>query len=134
MDIRWKQRFDNYQNAIKPLHELKTFDINILSFLVKEGIIRRFKNSLDLAWKTLKDKMEFDGLLIDQISPKMVMKKAYHHQYIDEIDLWLAMINDRNILSHTYNEKVVKQIIPIIKRQYLPLLDKLHETLLKDVE
>jgi nucleotidyltransferase substrate binding protein (TIGR01987 family) len=134
MDIRWRQRFNNYQNAIKLLDELKSLDIDTLSLLEKEGIIQRFEYTLELAWKTLKDKMEFDGLLIDQISPKMVMKKAYHYQYIDEIDLWLAMINDRNILSHTYNEKVVKQIIPIIKRQYLPLLDKLHETLLKDVE
>ena len=134
MDIRWKQRFNNYQNAIKLLDELKTLDLDTLSLLEKEGIIQRFEYTLELAWKTLKDKMQFDGLLIDQISPKMVIKKAYHYQYIDEIDLWLAMINDRNILSHTYNEKVVEQIIPVIKEQYIPLLDRLYETLLKDVE
>ena len=134
MDIRWKQRFSNYQNAIKLLDELKTLDLDSLSLLEKEGIIRRFKNSLNLAFKALNDKMQFDGLLIDRISPKMVVKKAYHYQYIDEIDIWLAMINDRNILSHTYNEEVVEQIIPVIKEQYLPLLDRMYETLLKDVE
>ena len=134
MDIRLKQRFSNFQNAIKLLDELKTLDLDTLSILEKEGIIKRFEYTLELVWKTLKDKMEFDGLLIDRISPKMVVKKAYHYQYIDEIDLWLAMINDRNILSHTYNEKVVEQIIPVIKEQYLPLLDRLYETLLKDVE
>ena len=133
MDVRWKQRFNNYQSAIKLFNELKTLDLDTLSLLEKEGVIQRFEYTLELGWKTLKDKMEFDGLLISQVSPKMVMKKAYYYQYIDNIDLWLAMINDRNILSHTYNEKVVEQVIPVIKEQYLPLLDGLYKRLVKDL-
>jgi hypothetical protein len=38
-------------------------DINKLSYLEKEGIIQRFEFTLELAWKTLKDKMEYDGLV-----------------------------------------------------------------------
>lgn len=64
-DIRWKQRFFNFQKAIGLLQEVSHLDLNSLSLLEKEGIIQRFEFTLELAWKTLKDKMEFDGLIID---------------------------------------------------------------------
>jgi hypothetical protein len=51
----------------------------------------------------LKDKMEFDGLILDRISPKVMIKEAFQAKCIDRIDTWLEMINDRNLLSHSYD-------------------------------
>jgi len=59
-DIRWEQRFQNFTRAITLLKEIETLEIDKISFLEKEGIIQRFEFTLELAWKTLKDKMEFD--------------------------------------------------------------------------
>jgi hypothetical protein len=47
--------------------------------------------------------MQDDGIIIDKISPKYVIKQAYSSKYIDDVDIWLSMINDRNLMSHTYN-------------------------------
>lgn len=66
--------------------------------------------------------MEFDGLLIDRISPKVVIKEAFQAKYIDQIDLWLEMINDRNLLSHSYDLETFEAVIPNIKEKYAPLL------------
>ncbi|NCA21862.1 MAG: nucleotidyltransferase, partial [Crocinitomicaceae bacterium] len=76
-DIRWKQRFKNFSKAINLLREVRELDIKSLSQLEKEGIIQRFEFTLELAWKTLKDKMEDDGLILDKISPKVVIKEAF---------------------------------------------------------
>ena len=130
-DVRWKQRFANFQRAIKLLQEVPELVINELSYLEKEGIIQRFEFTLELSWKTLKDKMEYDGLILDRISPKMVLKEAYKNKYIDNIELWLEMINDRNLLSHTYDFQVFEDVIPDIQLKYTPLLSELYTSLIE---
>ena len=125
-DIRWEQRFQNFPRAITLLKEIETLEIDKISFLEKEGIIQRFEFTLELAWKTLKDKMEFDGILLDKISPKMVLKEAYQAKYINDIDTWLKMINDRNLVSHTYDFETFELIIPSIQKNYISVLNDLY--------
>jgi nucleotidyltransferase substrate binding protein (TIGR01987 family) len=131
-DIRWEQRFQNFTRAITLLKEIETLEIDKISFLEKEGIIQRFEFTLELAWKTLKDKMEFDGILLDKISPKMVLKEAYQAKYINDIDTWLKMINDRNLVSHTYDFETFELIIPSIQKNYISVLNDLYLSLIKD--
>jgi nucleotidyltransferase substrate binding protein (TIGR01987 family) len=131
-DIRWEQRFQNFTRAITLLKEIETLEIDKISFLEKEGIIQRFEFTLELAWKTLKDKMEFDGILLDKISPKMVLKEAYQAKYINDIDTWLKMINDRNLVSHTYDFETFELIIPSIQKNYISVLNDLYLSLIKE--
>ncbi|MFN4146054.1 MAG: nucleotidyltransferase substrate binding protein [Runella sp.] len=128
-DIRWKQRFDNFEKAVLLIREIEALDISKTSRLEKEGIIQRFEFTLELAWKTLKDKMEADGLILDKISPKTVLKEAYKNKYIDNIELWLEMINDCNLLSHTYDFDFFMEVIPDIQQKYIPLLNQLYGSL-----
>ncbi|MBP2283671.1 nucleotidyltransferase substrate binding protein (TIGR01987 family) [Flavobacterium sp. CG_23.5] len=130
-DIRWKQRFDNFSRAINLLREPFEKDLSTLSQLEKEGIIQRFEFTFELAWKTLKDYMENDGLLLDTISPKGVLKDAYQAKYINNIAVWLKMINDRNLMSHTYNFATFEKIINSIKEEYLAVLDEFYFKLLE---
>ena len=126
-DIRWIQRFQNFKRAFTLLREIleSTDDICALEAIVKEGIIQRFVYTFELAWKTLKDKMVEDGLQIEQISPKMVFKVAYQSKYIDSIDPWLEMANDRNLMSHTYDFSRFDVVLVRLKKVYYPLLDRL---------
>lgn len=128
-DIRWIQRLDNFQKAVNLLMEVQSMDLDELSQLEKEGIVQRFEYTLELGWKTLKDKMESDGLILDRISPKVVVKEAFQAKYIDQIDVWLEMINDRNLLSHSYDLETFESVIPDIQSVYTPLL----ATLAKDI-
>ena len=128
-DIRWKQRFENFAKAVKLLEEIQSLDLAKTSQLEKEGIIQRFEFTLELGWKTLKDRMESDGLVLTQISPKMVVKEAFKAKYIDQIEIWLNMINDRNLLSHTYDFAVMEEVIPDIQKKYSPALSALFDTL-----
>lgn len=63
-DIRWKQRFANFNRAFLLLREAMENDMATLSQLEKEGIIQRFEYTFELAWKVLKDKMENDGIVL----------------------------------------------------------------------
>ena len=123
-DIRWQQRFQNFERAFLRLREALEQDPASLNQLEKEGIIQRFEYTFELAWKVLKDKMEFDGLEINQISPKRVVRDAYAAHYIDNADLWLQMIGDRNLMSHTYDVAKFEAVIDTLRSSYLPLLDE----------
>lgn len=76
LDIRWKQRFQNFDRAIALLGEPIERGIETLSALEKEGMIQRFEFALELAWKTLKDYMEHEGSVIVPITPRNVFKEA----------------------------------------------------------
>lgn len=132
-DIRWQQRFQNFERAFLRLREALEQDPASLTALEKEGIIQRFEYTFELAWKVLKDKMEFDGLEINQVSPKGVVSDAYAARYIDNADLWLQMIGDRNLMSHTYDINKFEAVIDSLRTRYLPMLDEWYTSLLGEV-
>lgn len=127
-DIRWLQRFTNFKRAFYLLKEIvdQNDDLTLLEPIVKEGVIQRFQYTFELAWKTLKDKMEYDGLVIERISPKHVFKLAYQSKYIDCIEEWLQMVNDRNLMSHTYDFESFDRILLVLKNTYFSLLETLY--------
>jgi len=131
-DIRWKQRFSNFSRALSLLREAMEEDLFSLKQLEKEGIIQRFEYTFELAWKVLKDKMEFDGIVLDQISPKTVVRQAFAAKYINDPDTWLKMIGDRNLMSHTYDFVKFEAVIQSIADSYLPMLDEWYFSLLME--
>ena len=72
-DIRWKQRFANFDRAVVLLREPIERGLDSLSALEKEGMIRRFKFAMELAWKTLKDYLEHEGTVVTPVTPRRVI-------------------------------------------------------------
>jgi hypothetical protein len=57
----------------------------MLSDLEKEGLIKRFEFTLELAWKVLKDKMQDDGIIIDKIMEVSVLQGLYNFIEVGKI-------------------------------------------------
>lgn len=124
-EIRWKQRYENFQKVVEHIQELRNYDLAKLSELEKEGVIQRFEVTLELAWKTLKDKMEDDGIILDIISPKNVIRQAFQAKYITNIDSWLEMVGDRNLMSHTYDSEKFEEVVILILDEYIDNFEEL---------
>ena len=134
-DIRWKQRFRNFSRAFSLLREALELQPSQLNQLEKEGIIQRFEYTFELAWKVLKDVMESDGIALDQISPKAVVRQAYSAKYLDHPEVWLNMIGDRNLMSHTYDFTKFEAVINTLRESYLPELEAFyHDLIAKELE
>ena len=102
-DIRWQQRFQNFDRAFVLLRS--AFDEHIveqLSDLEQEGIIKRFEYSYELAWKTMKDYLEENGVIITPVTPRNVIKESFSAKLIDNGQVWIDMMLHRNLLAHTY--------------------------------
>ena len=105
-DIRWKQRFQNFDRGVVLLREALENGPSALSALEKEGVIQRFEYTFELAWKTIKDFLEAGGLDISPITPRQVIKEAFAAKVLADGQAWIDMLDHRNLLSHTYDHSV----------------------------
>ena len=93
-----------------------------------DATIRRFKLSIELFWKLLKRILATKG--VEAQYPKDVLRQAYAGKLINNEEQWLAMLTDRNLTSHAYNEDLAMEIYTRIKKYYPTLkaaLDKLKQ-------
>lgn len=93
-----------------------------------DATIQRFEFTFELYWKCLKDFFNAKGLTLNY--PRDVLQQAYADMLISDEKLWLTMLNDRNLTSHTYDEALANQVYKAIK-QYVPALRKAVNTLEK---
>ena len=130
VDVRWKQRFQNFDKAFKRL----TDAIQIIrndpdNVLLQAGLIQTYEFTFELAWKTLKDYLEMEGFTLP--SPRATLRQAFQCGYIQQGDVWLKALNDRNLTAHTYDDEVAKEVIADIQQTYYFLLKDLHQWLME---
>lgn len=86
-DIRWKQRFQNFDKAFLRLSK---------------------------------------AMQIIREEPDNFLLQAFQSGYIQEGDLWLQALNDRNLTTYTYDEETALSVANNIQTCYFPLLKALH--------
>ena len=130
---RWQYRFDNYKRAFCLLREaIELQQERELTDLEKEGIIQRFEYTWELAWKTLKDYLENEGVVLDKITPKAVLVASLEAKIITQHETWMQALDDRNKMNHVYSKVAFAQVINHIDTKYLSLFDYLYEKLLSE--
>jgi len=124
---RWIYRFDNYKRAYFLLREgVEIMQTRELTQLEKEGMIQRFEYTWELAWKTLKDYLDFEGVILDKVTPASVLRAAFESKIIQNGESWMNALDARNKMAHTYDLKTFEKIIQDIHDHYLKLFDDLH--------
>ena len=132
MTSRWKQRYTNYIRALARL-ELYV-EKGLLTELEEPGFIQTFEFVSELAWNTIKDFYEDQG--VDAVSGtlgiqggKDAIRLAVQRGLIRDGKAWFRLIEDRNRTSHTYHEELAKNVAEHIRNEYAPLFRELAETL-----
>jgi len=126
-DIRWKQRFQNFERAFIFLN--KSCKLESYDELQGAGLVQSFEFTFELAWKTLKDYIEYSGIVVEETTPRKVIKKAFESNVIKNGELWIKMLIQRNLLSHTYNQETFDLSIKLIKNDYINLLEDFYLSL-----
>jgi nucleotidyltransferase substrate binding protein (TIGR01987 family) len=125
-DIRWKQRFQNFEKSLNYLEQ--ALNIQQPDIIQKAGLIQFFEMSFELAWNVVKDYLEEQGF-IEIKSPRSALKKAFEVGLIEDGHSWMKLLNDRNQTSHAYDEAAVSMIEKLIHQKYYPLLKQLYDRL-----
>ncbi|MDP1615500.1 MAG: nucleotidyltransferase substrate binding protein [Methylococcales bacterium] len=125
-DIRWQQRFGNYQKALDQL--TKFMQRTTLNELEEQGLIQAFEYTHELAWKTLSDFIKSKGNT-EIFGSKDVTREAFSLNLINNGEVWMEMIKSRNMSSDTYNEATTQKIIKAIRSDYYPAFIALEKRL-----
>ena len=99
-----------------------------------EGVIQRFEFTFELSWNLLKDRLEYDGLVIATVTPRNVLREAYRAKLIDDCETWIDMLIDRNLMSHTYDFDKFKAVVENIHSRYLTVLNDIYQRLVAEVQ
>ena len=120
-DIRWVQRFSNLKKAYNQLTEF--MEKPELNKFEVQGLIQCFEYTFELAWKTMKDYLQYEGY--DVKSPRDTIKQSFQINLIQDGTVWLDALEKRNLMAHTYDEGITSQTEELIKSKYYTLIQKL---------
>ncbi len=134
-DIRWIQRFDNFQRSMKQLDSaMALLEEREFSALEIQGAIQVFEYNYELAWNVIKDFYQYQGGAIDIQGSRDAFRIAFNRGLVADGQVWMDMIKSRALTVHTYNEAIAEQIIEDIIHLYYPALSALKETLLEKLD
>lgn len=125
MNIRWQQRFQNFERAYTFLQN--AVDKGEYNPIEIGGLVQAFEFTFELAWKTIKDYLYEQG--IEARFPREAIKEAFATQIITDGHTWIEMLEKRNELSHTYNEEVAERAVRLIQGQYFGAIQQVYQYL-----
>lgn len=130
MAKRWEERLEDFYNSLNRLKEsIEDFNKYKIESL-KDAVIHRFEFTLEMAWKSIKYYLETEGV-IDISTPKQVIREAFAKGLILDGKSWIAMLDDRNLTSHTYNSEIADRIFLNITEKYCKEIELVYITLSK---
>lgn len=121
---RFDERKVDYKNALSRLKEALR---EKPSEIVIDGMLHRFEFTFELAWKTIKDYLEYMGISEKIGSPRENIQLGYTQGIISDGDLWIEIMLARNSLAHLYDEKQSRKVYNDIKNKYIKAFEELDE-------
>src|SRR5680860_411032 len=101
-DVRWQQRFINYRKALVQFNIVISLSKEKgLSDIEKDALIQRFEYTHELAWKVLQDFFKEKGQE-KVFGSRDATRLAFSNDMIENGQVWMNMIDDRNLSSHVY--------------------------------
>ena len=114
--LQFETALEKLKEAVN-LYNIEKKDIYI------DAMIQRFEFCTELSWKLMKRYLD-ENLVIEHNSPRSVVKEAYKQRLIEDGEIWLDILEDRNLTSHTYDELTANRIRDNIINKYLEVFDK----------
>ena len=119
------KKFENFKSNLRVLEKAETEDLS--NEFVKGGIIDKFYIQFELAWKTMKEYLKYEGVSEAKTgSPREIIKAAYkYYDFIDE-ETWLVMMVDGNDTTHIYDGTAADRLVKKILTTYIPEFKKIE--------
>jgi len=136
-DLRWKQRFQNFEKAINVFqNRIDDSDENPENSdyyeALQMALVQSFEIVFELAWKLLKDFLEDEGYT-EAKSPKSTLKQAFQIEIIRDAEVWMEALEKRNITTHTYDSAILKEVVDYIKNKFAAVVWDLYHNLKKEL-
>jgi nucleotidyltransferase substrate binding protein (TIGR01987 family) len=119
-----KQSLENCQKTLIKLKKFMDIAVSIQADYTQAACIQAFEFTFEVFWKTFQKIGQSQGVMIG--SPKTAFSFAFEAGFIDNEDVWIDLLNDRNMTTHTYHEMLAQQIFTRIKEHYIHAFEKAY--------
>ncbi len=120
-DIRWQQRFSNFNKALAQLEKAVTLaNERQLTEIEQQGLLKAFEFTHELAWNVMKDYFEYQGNVSIKGS-RDAIREAFATGLIEEGDIWMDTIKSRVQTVHAYDEDTADDIAEKVIKVYFPV-------------
>ncbi len=114
---------ESYKTFKKAYLKLKEFvETDNGSEKDRSAIINAYQYTFELLWKILQKYMQQLEML-DELGPGNVIRTAFQYNIIDNGSIYMSMLKNRNLITHTYKEDVAEEIYTRIKEEYIEELE-----------
>ena len=126
------KKYDNFCSALNNLRDIYNYH-EPYDNVVITGLVGLYEICFEQAWKLMKDILEnhgYEGAATG--SPKLIIKTAYQASMILDEENWLAALQARNNVTHSYNRAVALDIVKQTKEQFYELFCNLKKQIDKN--
>ena len=128
VELRWRQRLASLQRVLIQLQAaLVAHASDPENELIGMAVIKAYEFSFELGWKTLKDLLAYEG--IDAPLPRQVIREAFAANLVRDGQIWIDMLEQRNLMAHTYDIERAQRALTLIQGSFAPALLELARDL-----
>lgn len=121
------KKYENFCAALKNMKEIYDYE-EPYNTVILTGLVGLYEICFEQSWKMMKEILEIHGYVEGATgSPKLVLRTAYKAGMIKNEDAWLRALQERNNVTHSYNEKIALGIVSQAKSTFYSLFVQLKE-------
>ena len=126
------KKYENFCASLKNMKVLYDYD-EPYNTVVLTGLVGLYEICFEQSWKMMKEILEIHGYEEGATgSPKIILRTAYRAGMIKNEDAWLRALQERNNVTHSYNEKIALEIVRQAKAIFYDLFVQLKDEIDKN--
>ena len=126
------KKYENFCASLKNMKEIYDYD-EPYNTVVLTGLVGLYEICFEQSWKMTKEILEIHGYEEGATgSPKIILRTAYRAGMIKNEDAWLRALQERNNVTHSYNEKIALEIVRQAKAIFYDLFVQLKDEIDKN--
>lgn len=126
------KKYENFCASLKNMKEIYDYD-EPYNTVVLTDLVGLYEICFEQSWKMMKEILEIHGYEEGATgSPKIILRTAYRAGMIKNEDAWLRALQERNNVTHSYNEKIALEIVRQAKAIFYDLFVQLKDEIDKN--
>ena len=119
------KKYENFCASLKNMKEIFDYE-EPYNTVVLTGLVGLYEICFEQSWKMMKEVLEIHGYEEGATgSPKIILRTAYKAGMIKDEENWLRALQERNNVTHSYNEKIALGIVRQAKAIFYDLFVQL---------
>ena len=126
------KKYENFCSSLGNMKDIYNYE-EPYDNVVITGLVGLYEICFEQSWKMMKEILEIHGYEEGATgSPKIILRTAYRAGMIKNEDAWLRALQERNNVTHSYNEKIALEIVRQAKAIFYDLFVQLKDEIDKN--